>query len=176
MRALAYPDSKTQAAASDATPRYLVIPNRLFRSNQNWYLWAFDICAQMMKTFAVEKMRELEPTQIPADVQVEGNARAHTAVHTTSHTAAHTEASIKLYLPATSKLLEELFWPENCITRFKEGYCIQFSPITTSWLIKRIFACADELQIDDNELSNTVKNEAKQQLALLDTLQRELNA
>lgn len=180
MRALAYPDSKTQAAASDTTPRYLVIPNRLFRSNQNWYLWAFDIRAQMMKTFAVEKMRELEPTQIPADVQVESNAPAHTAVHTNAHTAvhtaSHTEASIKLYLPATSKLLEELFWPENCITRFKEGYCIQFSPITTPWLIKRIFACADELQIDDNELSNTVKNEAKQQLALLDTLQRELNA
>ena len=138
----------------------------------------------MMKTLAVEKMRELEPTQIPADVQVESNAPAHTAAHTAVHTAAHTavhtathtEASIKLYLPATSKLLEELFWPENCITRFKEGYCIQFSPITTPWLIKRIFACADELQIDDNELSNTVKNEAKQQLTLLDTLQRELNA
>ena len=133
-----------------------------------------------MKTFAVEKMRELKPTQIPADVQVESDAPAHTAAHTTAHTAVHTaahiEASIKLYLPATSKLLEELFWPENCITRFKEGYCIQFSPITTPWLIKRIFACADELQIDDNELSNTVKNEAEQQLALLDVLQRELNA
>lgn len=166
-------NSKTQVAAtSDTAPHYLVIPNRLFRSNQSWYLWAFDIHAQMMKTFAVEKMRELESTKVPADVQAEGNSPAHKA----AHTAPHAEASIKLYLPATSKLLEELFWPENCITRFKEGYCIQFSPITTPWLIKRIFACADELQIDDNELSNAVKNEAKQQLALLDTLQRELNA
>ena len=127
--------------------RRLVTPQALRRSDDLWYLDAYDHGREAVRTFRIDRMSDVRVAPVPGDATV---------------TATAPKSERQVVVAFLDKGLLDLFvWPRIAVLAERDGLVVATLPFYGGvWLPRHLAACADAVRTSDKELATLVREVA----------------
>jgi len=127
-----------------------VIPQLVRRSDDSWYLEAFDLDRRGRRVFRIDRMSNL--SQIPAESRIQHSAG--------------TESSLVLARFADQRCLDLFHWDGlQQVAHDEAGVTVRIPHYGGTWLAAHLAACAGTARVNDQQLARDVQAYARELMA-----------